>query len=114
MSFLQNLASGLRSLLRKEQTDQELDEELRTYLDMAIEEKMKQGSGEDAARAVRLERGSLGVAKETVLAAGWESFCRDLLARLALRPADATQGSKLHRSGRSDPSVGHRREYRDF
>jgi hypothetical protein len=36
---------------------------------------MKQGvSREDAARSVRLERGSLGVAKETVRAAGWESF----------------------------------------
>jgi putative ABC transport system permease protein len=75
MSFLQNLASGLRSLFRKEQVDQELDEELRAYLEMATEEKMKQGmSREDAARAVRLERGSLGVAKETVHAAGWESF----------------------------------------
>jgi putative ABC transport system permease protein len=31
-------------------------------------------SREDAARAVRLERGSLGAAKETVHAAGWESF----------------------------------------
>jgi putative ABC transport system permease protein len=96
MSFLQNLASGLRSLLRKEQTDQELDEELRTYLDMAIEEKMKQGmSREDAARAVRLERGSLGVAKETVLDAGWESFVetcwQDL--RFALRMLARIQAS---------------------
>ena len=75
MSFLRNTASGLQSLFRKEHVDQELDEELRTYLDMAIEEKMKQGmSREDAARWVRLERGSLGVAKETVRAAGWESF----------------------------------------
>jgi predicted permease len=75
MSFLQNIASGLRSLFRKEHVDQELDEELRTYLYMAIEEKIKQRmSREDAARAVRLERGSLGVAKETVRDAGWESF----------------------------------------
>jgi hypothetical protein len=62
--------SGMKTL----PLDQELDEELRPYLDMAIEEKMKQGmSREDAARSVRLERGSLGVAKETVRAAGWES-----------------------------------------
>jgi hypothetical protein len=74
MSFLRNTASGLRSLFRKAHVGQELDEELRTYLEMSIEEKMRQGmSREDAARAVRLERGSLGVA-ETVRAAGWESF----------------------------------------
>jgi putative ABC transport system permease protein len=42
---------------------------------MAIEDKMKQGMGrEDAARAVRLDHGSLGVATETVRAAGWESL----------------------------------------
>jgi len=40
-------------LFRKEQVDRELDEEH---------------------RAVRLERGSLGVAKEVVRSAGWESF----------------------------------------
>lgn len=75
MSFLRNTASRLQSLFQKGHVNQELDEELRTYLDMEIEEKMKQGvSREDAARSVRLERGSLGVAKETVRAAGWESF----------------------------------------
>jgi hypothetical protein len=75
MSFLRNTASGLRSLLRKGHVDQELDEELRTYFEMSIEEEIRQGmSREDAARAVRLERGSLGVAKETVRVAGWESF----------------------------------------
>ena len=63
MSLLRNTASGLRSLFRKEHVDQELDEELRTYLEMSIEEKMRRGmSREDAARAVRLERGSVGVA----------------------------------------------------
>jgi predicted permease len=52
-----------------------LDEELRAYVEMAVEDKVKQGvSRGDAARAVRLERGSLDGAKETVRAAGWESF----------------------------------------
>ena len=63
MSLLRNTASGLRSLFRKEHVDQELDEELRTYLEMSIEEKLRRGmSRENAARVVRLERGSLGVA----------------------------------------------------
>jgi predicted permease len=75
MFSLQNITSGLRSLFQMKEVEQELDEELRTYLEMATEEKMKQGmSRDDAARAVRLDRGSLGVAKETVRAAGWESL----------------------------------------
>src|SRR5437016_9492557 len=75
MSLLQHIASGLRSLLRKERVSRELDEELNGFLDMAAEEKMKHGmSRKDAHRAVRLERGSLDVTKEVVRSAGWESF----------------------------------------
>jgi len=75
MSFLRNITSGLRSLLRKEQADQELNEELGAYLEMAAEEKMKQGMNrKDALREVRLERGSLEVSKEIVRSGGWEFF----------------------------------------
>ena len=65
MSLLRSIASGLRSLLRREQVSQELDEELNAFLEMAVEEKMKEGmSRKDALRAVRLEQGDLEVAKE--------------------------------------------------
>src|SRR6267142_1149714 len=75
MSLLTSLLQGMRSLLRKEQVNKELDEELNGFLEMAAEEKMKQGmSRKDALRAVRLERGSLNVTKEVVRSAGWESF----------------------------------------
>ena len=75
MSLLRSLSDGLRSLFRKERVDGELDEELRGFLEMAAEEKMKQGmSRKDAVRAVRLERGNLEVTKEVVRYAGWESF----------------------------------------
>jgi hypothetical protein len=60
MSLLRKFASGLRSLFRRNQVDEELDEELHAFLEMATEEKMKQGMNrEDALRAVRLERGSI-------------------------------------------------------
>jgi len=73
--MLRNIASGLRSLFRKERVEGELGEELRGFLEMAAEEKMKQGmSRKDALRAVRLERGNLEVTKEVVRSAGWESF----------------------------------------
>lgn len=75
MALLRSVASGLRSLLRRERVDRELDEEIRACLEMAVDEKVKRGvSRADAIRAVRLEMGDVQVAKETVHAAGWESF----------------------------------------
>src|SRR2546423_12142527 len=75
MSLLRSIAGGLRSLFRKEQVSQELHEELNGFLEMAAEEKVRQGmSRKDALRAVRLERGNLEVSKEAVRAAGWESI----------------------------------------
>ncbi len=79
MALLRNIASGLRSLFRKERVSQELDEELNGFLEMAAEEKMKQGmSRKDALRAVRLERGNIEVTKDIVRAASWESFLETL------------------------------------
>src|SRR4029453_16757326 len=83
MARLRSLARGLRSLLRKEQVDHDLDEELRSYRAMAIDEQMSRGMDrEEASRAVRLERGDLELAKEMVRASGWEfrveAWWRDL------------------------------------
>jgi predicted permease len=79
MSLLRSLSDGLRALFRKEQVSHELDEELNGFLEMAAEEKIKQGmSRKDALRAVRLERGNLEVTKEVVRSAGWESFVETL------------------------------------
>jgi hypothetical protein len=51
MALLRNIASCLRSLVRKKQVDRELDEELNGFLEMAAEEKMKLGmSRKDAHR----------------------------------------------------------------
>jgi hypothetical protein len=50
MPLLRSLLRGLRSLVRKEQVDRELDEEVGAYLEMAAAEKMKDGlSHKDAA-----------------------------------------------------------------
>src|SRR6266478_998733 len=79
MSLLRNVARGLRSLLRKKRVGEELDEELDGFLEMAAEEKIKQGmSRKEALRAVRLERGNLEVTKEVVRSAGWESLVETL------------------------------------
>ena len=43
MSLLRSLTSGLRALFRKKQVEQEMDEELRGYLDADVKEKMRSG-----------------------------------------------------------------------
>src|SRR5215813_14000386 len=79
MSLLRNIASGLRSLFRRKQVDCELNDELSTYLEMAVQEKINRGiSPEEARRDVRLEQGTADVAKEIVSAAAWESFVETL------------------------------------
>ena len=75
MSLLRNIATGLRSLVRRNKVNRELDEELSAYLEMAAAEKMKlRMSRKEALREVRLERGSLEVTKEIVRSGGWEFF----------------------------------------
>lgn len=75
MRVFRTIAAGLNSLLRRKKTEQELDEELSAFLEMAAEEKIKRGMNREAARsAVRLERDTLDAAKELVWSARWESF----------------------------------------
>src|SRR6266478_5568669 len=74
MALLKNLMAGLRGLLRKEQMEREMDEELGEFLDAATKEKMRGGmSREEAVRAARIEMGGVEAVKEEVRAASWES-----------------------------------------
>ncbi len=94
MPTLRTIVGGLRSIFRKQRVDAELDEELRGFLEMAAEEKMKHGaSRKEALRAVRLELGNLEAAKEVVRDARWEfvEMCwRNL--RFALRTLRKSPG----------------------
>jgi predicted permease len=79
MSLLHSLVHGFRSLFRNRRVQEELDEELNDFMEMAVEEKMKKGmSSQEARRAVRLERGSFEMAKELVGSAGWESLVKTM------------------------------------
>ena len=85
VSLLRSVTSGLRSLFRRKGAEGELDEEVRGFLEMAAEEKMKEGqSRKDALRAVRLERGHLEGTKEIVRSSGWEFFVETLWQDLRL------------------------------
>jgi predicted permease len=68
------LLGGIRALLRRDQVEHELDEELASYLHEAVERHMRAGlSRQAAARAARIELGSTTAVKQQVRETGWES-----------------------------------------
>lgn len=74
MSALHRIAAGLAALFRPRQAEQDLDDELREFLEMAIEDKMRAGmSRESATRAARMELGSAAAVKDHVRDVGWEN-----------------------------------------
>jgi putative ABC transport system permease protein len=79
MSFLRNLAGGIRALFRRQQVEHEMDEELREFLDAAVKEKMRSGmSREQALRMARVEMGSMDAVKEEIRSSSWESILETL------------------------------------
>jgi putative ABC transport system permease protein len=88
MPLLPRLSSLWRNLFRKARTEQELTEELDAYLEMLIEQKIKEGlSPEEARRAALIELGGREQVKEKVREARMghqlETIWQDL--RYALR-----------------------------
>lgn len=76
---LRNLMSGIKALLRKEQRNREIDEELRGYVDAAVDDKVRRGMRrEDAERAARVEVGSAAVVRHRVWSGSWESAVESL------------------------------------
>jgi putative ABC transport system permease protein len=74
MARIRRLLAGLKALVRSHRVDQELDEELRAYLETSVEEKIRAGMNPGAAsRAARVEIGSLEAVKDHVRDVGWET-----------------------------------------
>ena len=83
MKLVRRFFGGLRALIWRNEAEHELDEELRTYLDAAVEAKTAAGVPHHAAvRAARAETGSTEAIKDQVRDVGWETyleaFIRDL------------------------------------
>jgi predicted permease len=79
MARLRRIIGGFGALLRRDRVERELEEEVRGYLESCIEEKMRAGMGrEEAARAVRLEMGSIEALKENTRDVGWETRVESL------------------------------------
>jgi putative ABC transport system permease protein len=83
MSLWRQLRLGLRGLLRRNQQDKEIDDELQHYFDEAVAAYRAGGlSDQEARRAARRECGNPNAAKEQLRTYGWEngvlSFAADL------------------------------------
>jgi predicted permease len=80
---LNRIVQGFMALFRSRRAEQELDDELRAYLEISADEHARRGMAPgDAARAARAEIGSLEAVKDHTRDVGWEvrldSFWRDL------------------------------------
>ena len=79
MALLRRVIGGLKAMFRSERVEQELDEELRAYLEASIEERTRAGVGRaEAVRAARIEAGSIEAAKDHTRDVGWETSVENL------------------------------------
>jgi len=83
MSISRQVLYGLRGLLRREESDRDIEEEVRHFLDEAEADLIAAGaSPEEARRRVRQEFGEALSAREDVRSYGWESGVEALAADL--------------------------------
>jgi predicted permease len=81
VSIWRQLARGLRNLTNRRAADQDIADEVQSYLEQAAEDLQANGmSPDEARRAVRLHLGHATIAREEVRAYGWENV---ILARLS-------------------------------
>lgn len=79
MRIWKTLSAGLRTFFHKREEEQELDDELRDFLEKAVAEKMRRGMARsEALRAARIELGGAEVVKEKVRAVSWETHVENL------------------------------------
>ncbi len=80
MSLLRTITSGFRTLLRKEDVERELDDEIAQYVEAATQAHMRAGLSRDAAaRAARIDFGGIETTKETVRSSGWDATVEAVL-----------------------------------
>ena len=81
MPIWSKFLGGVKALLHRREAEQEMDEELRAFLQASAERKVQAGmSATEANRAARVEMGSVESVKEEIRAAGWESAVEALWA----------------------------------
>jgi len=84
MAWVNRILQGLRALFHAKRIEQELDDELRAFVDASVNAKLDAGMRrQDAVRAARLELGSEASVKDAVRDAGWESWVGDFWRDIA-------------------------------
>jgi putative ABC transport system permease protein len=80
MSILRQLARGMRSLTRRADADNDIEDEVRDYLERAADAERARGSSPEAAwRAARLGVGNATVVEEQMRSYGWENVLETLI-----------------------------------
>jgi predicted permease len=83
MAIRHTLLGGLCALFQRRETEEEMDDELRAFLEASAERRMRAGMQEDEARrAAHVEMGSLESVKDDIRDAGWETAFEALWADL--------------------------------
>ncbi|AXC10574.1 ABC transporter, permease protein [Acidisarcina polymorpha] len=74
MAILRSFVNGIQALLHREARNEEIQEELQSYLEASAEEKIRRGMDRETAwRATRAEIGSVEAVRHKVWSATWES-----------------------------------------
>lgn len=93
--MLRSLIAGIRALLHPRKRNAQIEEELRSFFDASVEDKLRRGMSPERARhAAQVEIGSHEMIRHKIWAASWESavesFVREL--RVALRQLKKSPG----------------------
>jgi cell division protein FtsX len=99
MPAIRRLLAGLKGLFRRHLAEQELDEELRAYLETSVDARVRAGMDPGGAhRAAKAEIGSLEAVKDHVRDVGWDAEkMRYLQGTVLLQPAGDGRSSLRER-----------------
>ena len=112
MNPFRRLMAGLRGLFRKTDIDRELDEELREFLETAVEHRMRTGMTPRASHPRRAHRdGQRGSGEGPRPRRGLGIGGGELSAGPALRGAPAARVAGLHRGRGAHARAWHRRQH---
>ena len=115
MAIFSRVIGGFRGLFQKNRAEQDLDDELREYLETVAEQKVSSGMSRDAAvRAARVEIGSVEAVKDRVRDVGWESVVESVWQDVRFAVSHAPQAACLHRGCGRDARARHRRHDGDL